>query len=208
MNFRKYYLIWGLFCGLLFLFLPIASSNSPSRPVVENLSTEKRKLFREDLVNKLIDSFREEQVFFKIREYMVVKAEELHKGLPSKLPDVLISDTFSKTGALFEHTKIFIGNTFANSYEPQQFEKNVSRYLWLKGIGFFILGIDDNYKMAVSYFYLPGNEGIKTELLKGIVHYSFPEVPMIAENKQWYDEMTVVMDKLGYRIFNINKFGL
>jgi hypothetical protein len=181
---------------------------SQDEPVVRALSDVDRKEFRDKLIGNLVAKYHEDQVFDHINKYMIVKAKELHKNVPTKLPDYLITDTFNKTQSLFEHTKGFIGNSFTTSYAPNMFEKNVNKYLWLKGIGFWVLGIGEDHEMAFSYFYLPGNESLKEELLKDIVHYSFPEIPQIEENKVWYDQMTIVMGRLGYRIFNVKEFEL
>jgi hypothetical protein len=40
-----------------------------------------------------------------------------------------------------------------------------------------------------------------------VVIYSFPEVPDVPENKAWQSQMMGVMEKLGYQIFNVDKFG-
>lgn len=179
-----------------------------NEPVVRYVSTEERKIIREKLITGLVERYHEDQVFDHINKYMIIKADELHKHPPTKMPDVLITDTFNKTQSLFERTKNFIGDSFVTSYAPDNFEKNVNKYLWLKGIGFWVLGIGEEHEMAFSYFYLPGNEGLKKELLKEIVQYSFPEIPEIDANKVWYDEMTVRMSRLGYKIFNVKSFGL
>jgi hypothetical protein len=179
-----------------------------NEPVVRFVSMEERKVFRDKLIGNLVTKYHEKQVFDHINKYMIDKAEELHKRQPTKLPDALIVDTFDKTEALFERTKNFIGNSFVTSYEPAYFEKNVNKYLWLKGIGFWVLGIGEQHEMAFSYFYLPGNENLKEDLLKEIVQYSFPEIPEIDANKVWYNEMVVVMGRLGYKIFNVKRFAI
>ncbi|HBF38273.1 MAG TPA: hypothetical protein DDW50_13240 [Firmicutes bacterium] len=181
---------------------------SQDEPTVRALSDSERKVLRGKLIDNLVEKYKGDQVFNHISEYMIDKSKELHKHPPKKTPDTLIMDTFNKTNSLFEHTKGFIGNSFTTSYAPDNFEKNVNKYLWLKGIGFWVLGIGEEHEMAFSYFYLPGNDQLKEDLLKDIVHYSFPEIPQIEENKLWYDQMAVVMGRLGYRIFNVKEFGL
>ena len=181
---------------------------SQDEPTVRQISDAERKALREKLINDLVEKYHQDLVFDHISKYMIDKSKELHKRPPTKEPDTLITDTFNKTQSLFDHTKKFIGNSFTTSYAPDNFEKNVNKYLWLKGIGFWVLGIGEQHEMAFSYFYLPGNEVLKEDLLKDIVHYSFPEIPQIEENKVWYDQMVVVMSRLGYRIFNVKEFGL
>jgi hypothetical protein len=58
----------------------------------------------------------------------------------------------------------------------------------------------------LAYFYEPGNETDKKELLRDIVHYSFPEVKEIPENEFWFQNMGQVMDRLGYKLFNVNRY--
>ncbi len=193
--------------GSLFLGNTILAT-SKDDPTVRPISDPDRKIFREKLIDGLVEKYHQDQVFDHINQYMIDKAKELHKHPPTKFPDTLITDTFDKTQSLFEHTKGFIGNSFTRDYTPETFEKNVNKYLWLKGIGFWVLGIGQEHEMAFSYFYLPGNENLKENLLKEIVQYSFPEIPQIEANKIWYDQMAVVMSRLGYRIFNVKEFGL
>jgi hypothetical protein len=201
-----------IFISFLFIFscffIGTDIKAEQTEPLVKSLSSADRKAFREKLIGDLIEKYRENQVFDHMNEYMIGKTEELHQPSPSKLPDFLIEDTFNKTDSLFNHTKGFIGNSFVTSYEPDRFEKNVHKYLWLKGIGFWILGIGEEHKLAFSYFYLPGNESLKEDLLREIVQYSFPEIPEVAENKEWYDQMVLIMGRLGYSIFSVKRFGL
>ncbi len=177
-------------------------------PSLRFITPEAKKIFREELINNLIVKYREKQVFNNIQQYMVEKAEELHRVKRLRLPDILIQDTFNKTNNLFEHTKGIIGNSFSTSFEPEQFEKNVRKYLWLKGLGFWVMGIGEDHKLAFSYFYLPGNENLKNDLLREIVQYSFPEVPQCEENTEWYSEMIQIMGRLGYNIFSVKKYGI
>ncbi len=183
-----------------------AASND--KPTVRAIPDAERKIFREKLIDNLVEKYQQDQTFDHINKYMIDKSKELHKHPPTRLPNTLITDTFDKTQSLFEHTKGFIGNSFTRDYTPVTFEKNVNKYLWLKGIGFWVLGIGQEHEMAFSYFYLPGNENLKDNLLKEIVQYSFPEIPQIEANEFWYDQMAIVMGRLGYRIFNVKEFGL
>jgi hypothetical protein len=208
MRFNRSAILVLLFIILSCFFIGTNIKAQQIEPVVRSISAADKKIFREKLLGGLIEKYREGQIFDHMHEYMIVKDEELHRQYPSKLPNLLIQDTFNKTEDLFEHTKGFIGNSFVNSYEPEAFEKNVQRFLWLKGIGFFVLGIGEEHELAFSYFYLPGNEILKEDLLREIVQYSFPEIPDISANKAWYDEMVPVMERLGYNIFSIKRFGL
>jgi hypothetical protein len=85
-------------------------------------------------------------------------------------------------------------------------EENVNKYLWLKGIAFFILGIGDEHKIAISYFYQNGNEKIKHEFMIDTVKYSYPEVLDTPENAPWFNKMSQVMDRIAYRVFNVKDY--
>jgi predicted AAA+ superfamily ATPase len=197
-----------LFALFTCFFIKSDTQASQNEPVVKFVSTEDRKVFRAKLVGDLVGKYHQKQIFDQINNYMIEKAEELHRNQPTKLPDVLITDTFNKTEALFNRTKNFIGDSFVTSYAPNNFEQNVNKYLWLKGVGFWVLGIGVEHQMAFSYFYLPGNENLKEDFLKEIVQYSFPEIPEIEANQLWYDQMVIVMGRLGYKIFNVKRFGI
>ncbi|HBE80117.1 MAG TPA: hypothetical protein DDW65_20395 [Firmicutes bacterium] len=205
-NKRWFVVVFFLLMGCIFYSGNVHAQQN--EPAVRFLSDTDRKVFRDKLIGDLIERYRDARVFDDINKYMTVKTEALHNRVPKKLPDILISDTFNKTQSLFEHTKGFIGKSFVTSYAPDNFEKNVHKYLWLKGIGFWALGIGEEHEMAFAYFYLPGNENLKEDLLREIVQYSFPEIPQNAENKEWYDEMVTVMGHLGYQIFSVKRFGV
>lgn len=176
--------------------------------VISQMSRESKKIFRDKLVRGMLTKFREDQTFDKIHQYMLLKATELNKKQPPHQPDFLIEDTFSKTDSLFERTRSSIKDNSDRFYEPVSFEKSVQKLLWLKGICFFVMGIKEEHQMAISYFYLPGNENVKREFLEDVVDYSFPEVPDIPENEQWHYQMIEAMSRLGYRIFSVKKFSI
>ncbi|MGE5583368.1 MAG: hypothetical protein ACM3X9_12655 [Bacillota bacterium] len=194
--------------GADFLTDPDTSTGAKSLNgmVINELSLENRKAARREILGQLFLKYHNSQIFSKINEYMVSKFQELHKSAKPRDPELVLQETFNKARQLFERTKPFIGNSFKRVYDPAQIEKNVHKYLWLKGICFLVLDITDEHRVALSYFYLPGNEDLKKEFLKDVVVYSYPEVPDIPENMVWQSEMIGVMDRLGYIIFNIAKF--
>lgn len=198
---------------VVLFFMIFASFSQASRVqeqgiIFSQMSMDSKKEFRSKLVQELVKEFREDQTFEKIHQYMILKAIELRKAHPRHLPDFLIEDTFSKTDNLFERTRFAIKDNPNRFYEPESLEKSVQRLLWLKGICFMLMGINEEHQMAFSYFYLPGNENIKHKFIDEMVKYSFPEVPELPENEAWRRQMNEVMSRLGYNIFSVHKFGI
>jgi hypothetical protein len=176
--------------------------------IVDNLSIEEKRAIRRQIMEQFVATYTGNQVFDKIAQYMLIKYQEMEKNKTPRYPDVILKDTFEKANNLIVQTKKIIGGSFSKVYDPDQIEKKVRKYLWLKGLCFFALGINDEHRLAVSYFYLPGNEEIRKDFLYHVVRFSFPEVPDKEENKVWLEKMSLVMDRLGYDIFSIKKFGI
>ncbi|HBE80116.1 MAG TPA: hypothetical protein DDW65_20390 [Firmicutes bacterium] len=193
--------------SLMFLCVSVFAAESGQNNVTINeLTLEQRKAARIELLQQMMSKYENNQTFAKVQDYMEAKYQFLHKSHPPRTPSVVIQETFKRTQSLMDHTRPYIGNSFTRIYDPVQIEKNVNKYIWLKGLCFIILGINDEHRIALSYFYQPENQDLKQEFLKDVVIYSFPEVLDVPENKQWQSEMMIVMDKLGYKIFNIKKF--
>jgi hypothetical protein len=197
-----------LFIMLLIYFIGanFVCNASTTDMIINNLSDEDRTVIRQELLKQLIVKYETNQTFSKVQEYMDLKFQELHKTSKPRSSVIVIEETFDKSRLLYEQTKLFVGNNFARDYDPIQIRKEVQKYLWLKGFCFAILGITDEHRAALSYFYLPENEELKQDLLKDLVLYFFPEVSDVPENKVWHNEMESVIERLGYQIFNINKF--
>jgi hypothetical protein len=172
------------------------------------MTRDEKRVFRRQLMTQFIECYTGNQTFDKINQYMASKYQEMNKAKPPKPPCELLEETFEKSNNLFVQTKKYYGNSFTQVYNPEIVEKKVRKYLWLKGIFFFILGINDEHRVAVSYFYLHGNENIKQDFLERVVRFSFPEVPDVPENIVWRKQMNGVMDRLGYDVFNIKKFKI
>ena len=180
--------------------------NNGNSLVVNELSLENRKAVRIEILGQLLNKYENNQTFAKVYDYMVLKYQDLHKTKQPRSPGLIIQETLEKARMMFDRTRPYVGTSFTRVYDPAQIEKNVHKYLWLKGLCFLVLGIGDEQRIALSYFYLPGNEDIKQSFLRDVVLYSFPEVPDIPENKAWQSDMMVVMESLGYKIFGISKF--
>lgn len=175
---------------------------------VSNLSLDEKRAMRQQLIAQFMVCYTDNQTFDKISQYMVFKYQEMNRTKTPKSPSQLLAETFEKSNNLIAQTKKYFGNNFTRVYDPEMVEKKVRKFLWLKGIYFFILGINDEHRLAMSYFYLPGNEAVKQDFLERAVRFSYPEIPDIPENKCWRKEMTTVMDRLGYDVFNIQKFKI
>jgi hypothetical protein len=184
----------------------VPEQENKSGIIVNELSREDRRTVRAEMLRQLVEKYEGNETFAKVQQYMELKYKELHKSKPPKSPSIVIQETLQRTQALMDRTRPFIGNSFTRVYDPVQIEKNVQKYIWLKGLCFVVLGINDEHRIALSFFYLPGNEEFKKQFLKDVVIYSFPEVADVPENQAWQIEMMAVMERLGYQIFNIGKF--
>jgi hypothetical protein len=192
----------------LVLFSMGAAPNQENKTglVIHEISLEERRAVRRELLEQMVIRYENNGTFAKVQQYMELKYKELKKTKTPKSPSIVIQETFQRTRTLMDRTRPFIGNSFTRVYDPVQIEKNVQKYIWLKGLCFLVLGIGDEHRIALSFFYLPGNEDLKKQFLKDVVIYSFPEVLDLPENQEWQVEMMGVMDRLGYTIFNIDKF--
>ncbi len=176
--------------------------------LIYNLSLDERRIVRRQIANEFIINYNANNIFEKVDRYMSSYYKEAKKNTPLRYPDVILQDTLDKAGNLIVQTRKFVGSSFSKVYEPELIEKKVRRFLWLKGICFFALGINDEHRLAVSYFYLPGNEDERRDFLRHVVRFSFPEVPDLSGNKDWQEKMVLVMDRLGYDIFSVKKFDI
>ena len=205
MNKYKYLLALLIICGTLKIGITFCQEKQTG-PVVHEMSLENRRTTRIELLKQMVSKYESNRTFIKVQDYMETKYHQLGKNRPPKSPSLVIQETFQRTRAFMDKTRPYVGNSFTRVYDPDQIEKNVHRYIWLKGICFLVLGIGDEHRIALSFFYLPGNESLKKEFLKDVVIYSFPEVPDVPENRVWQGKMVWVMERLGYSIFNIERY--
>ncbi len=204
----KHFLILS---ALLLLCLTQTAFGATSLPEEKNkpqsteLSYAAKQIQQQKTLEEILTKYSQNQTFVKLQQYMNVKFQQLEKGRQPRQPAVIIKEAFQKSQTVYEKTKPFVGNSFQN-FDPDAVEHSIERYLWLKGLCFFLLGINQEHEIGLSYFYLAENQGIKKDFLRDIIHYSFPEVPDIPANRYWYQNMTEIMDRLGYKIFNIQKY--
>lgn len=187
----------------------LKQSTSPliqNDPVINELSIDAKRAFRKEYIKRLMAKYEQNHILAGMRQYLVHKYQELKIAKAPRDPQLVIQETLEKARSMYERTQPYVGNSFKRLYNPEQIEATVHRYLWLKGFCFFFLGIGTEHQVAFSYFYLPGNEKIRRELMRDVVHYSFPEVLEVPENASWLEKMTGVMDRLGYEIFNVPKY--
>ena len=187
----------------------LKQSTSPliqNDPVINELSIDAKRAFRKEYIKQLMAKYEQNHTLAGMRQYLILKYQELKIGKAPRDPQLVIQETLDKARSMYERTQPYVGSSFKRMYNPEKIEDTVHRYLWLKGFCFFFLGIGTEHQVAFPYFYLPGNENIRRELLRDIVHYSFPEVLEVPENASWLERMTGVMDRLGYVIFNVSKY--
>lgn len=213
----------SVFFGILILltaFTAIRAEDLPAPDIADQnvetqnglkvcpMTLDQKRATRRQLINEFIDCYTGNHTFDKISRYMTSKYQEMKKRKTPKCPGELLTETFEKSNNLIVQTKKYYGNSFTRVYDPEMVEKKVRKYLWLKGLYFFILGINDEHRLAMSYFYLPGNEAEKQDFLERVVMFSYPEIPDVPENKCWRQQMTAVMDHLGYDVFSLKKFKI
>ena len=203
----------GIFITLLFCITILSSivngldyKPELNAPRSMDLSLETKRNIRQEMLAHLLVKYTDNQTFPKMHEYMIAKYRQLHKSGNPRLPNQIITETLEKARSLFEKVKPYVGSDFKRKYQPEEIEKTVNKYLWLKGICFLFLGIKDEHKNALSYFYLPGNEEMKYQFLRDTVKFSFPEVYDVPENSAWFDGMASVMERIGYKLFDVNKY--
>lgn len=188
---------------------PIKQTTVPliqTDPVIHELSIDAKRAFRKEYIKELMAKYEQNHTLAGMRQYLILKYQELKIGKAPRDPQLVIQETLDKARSMYERTQPYVGNSFKRMYNPEQIEITVHRYLWLKGFCFFFMGIGTEHKVAFSYFYLPGNENIKHQLMRDVVHYSFPEVLDVPENASWFERMSGVMDRLGYDIFSVAKY--
>ncbi len=183
-----------------------SSQNNLDNPSVLELTLDQKRAFRKQLLAQMITKYNQNQVFPRMETYMIDKYHQLQRSDTPKPPSQLISDTLERSRAVYEKTRSFVGDSFKRVYNPLQIESTINRYLWLKGLCFLVMGINEEHKIALSFFYLPGNENQKREFLRDAVRYSFPEIQDVPANSPWFDQMEHVMDRLCFRLFNIDKY--
>ncbi len=193
--------------GATTLVWAASSQISIDNPSVIELTLEQKRAFRKQLLAQMVTKYNQNQVFPHMQTYMTDKYRQLQRSDTPKPPSQLISDTLERSRTVYEKTRSFVGDSFKRVYNPLQIESTVNRYLWLKGLCFLVMGINEEHKIALSFFYLPGNENQKSEFLRDTVRYSFPEIQDVPANSPWFDQMEHVMDRLCFRLFNIDKYS-
>ncbi|MCL6588616.1 MAG: hypothetical protein K6U80_01545 [Firmicutes bacterium] len=208
---RKLQKIWLAVAAIILCagFLPLAYGAEDAWEnglVIQQIPLEGRKIARKQIMLNFIQRYRQNQVFGLIYDYMIAKYAELHRTRAPRPPETVMEESFDNARNLMDYTRKVVGNSLKGIYDPEQVYQKVRHYLWLKGLCFLLLGIGEEHKVAISFFYVPGNEAFKKEFLKDVVLYSYPEIPDVPENQAWLERMMGVMDKLGYEIFNVEKY--
>jgi hypothetical protein len=204
--------LFKIFFLMLFFTLSFSclaeSVDSPDfqQPASLDLTVEEKRSQRVTLLEEMLAKYEQRQVFDQMLQYMNSKAAELEKDEVIESPQILIRETLERTRAVYEKVQPFVGNQFKRNYNPEDIESKINKYRWLKGPAFLILGIRQRHKIALSFFYLPENESIKREFLHDAVQYSYPEILDIPENQAWFDSMNGVMERMGYKYFNVKKY--
>lgn len=199
-----------LLLWVLIVFNCVFAASEPEHakqnPLFNDISLEEKRSIKKEFLKEIILKYTQNHTFEKMNQYMVVKYHELGKNNTPPFPDTLIEETLNRSRQVFDKTQPFVGNSFKKVYDPEQIENAINKYLWLKGLCFFILGIKEEHKVALSYFYLPENDPDKQEFLRDAVRYSYPEVLDVPENETWFTGMSGVMERLGYKLFSVEKY--
>lgn len=175
-------------------------------PATLDITVEQKRSLRVTLLEQMLVKYEEQQVFEQMRQYMKSKSAELEKDETIESPEVLIRETLERTRAVYEKVQPFVGNQFKRNYNPEEIEAKINKFAWLKGPAFIILGIHEKHKIALSFFYLPENKNLKLKFLHDAVQYSYPEVLNTPENQAWFESMDGVMERMGYKFFNVDKY--
>lgn len=175
-------------------------------PAALDLTIEQKRSLRAVLLEQMLVKYEDQKVFEQMRAYINSKLTNLEEGESIEPPQVLIRETLERTRTVYEKIQPFVGNQFKRNYNPQDIEAKINRFSWLKTPAFFILGIQEKHKIALSFFYLPENEALKRKFLRDAVHYSYPEILETPENEAWFESMNGVMERLGYKFFNVDKY--
>lgn len=206
----KIYIFLGLILVLHFIAFTCiigATEKSSVQPLISgNIPYENRKAVQSLILDQILEKYSHNKTFYEMHKFMSLEFQVLKINKPPEQPELLIKETFAKSQSVFERTEPFVGHSFHDLYKPESFEQLVNKYLWLKGLCFLVLGIKEDHKIGVAYFYQPENTIIRQQIIRDIVHFSFPEVVDTPENNVWFVNMSAVMDRLGYKIFNVDKY--
>ncbi len=206
----KLAVFYRILLGLLLLMGTVCfaqtATPSPQQPATIDITIEQKRSLRVTLLDQMLFKYEQQQVFEQMRQYMNSKLDALEKGETLESPQDLIRETLERTRAVYEKVQPFVGNQFKKNYNPEEIEAKINKFAWLKGPAFLILGIREKHKLALSFFYLPENESLKRNFLHDAVQYSYPEVLNVPENEAWFNSMNGVMEKLGYKFFNVDKY--
>jgi hypothetical protein len=197
--------------ALLFLALFTVTSNGITqtdnepafqKPATLEITLEQKRRLRVVLFEQMLVKYKKRQIFEKMRQYMNSKLGH-HK---IEAPEELIRETLERTRSVYEKIQPLIGSHFKRNYNPESIEAKINKFAWLKGLAFLILGIRKKHKIAISFFYLPENEVLKGEFFHDVVRYSYPEVLTVPENEAWFGKMNGVMERMGFKYFNVAKY--
>lgn len=176
------------------------------QPETIEITIEQKRSLRVGLLEQMLVKYEQQQVFEEMRQYMNSKLADLEKDEIIESPEVLIRETLERTRSVYEKVQPFVGNQFKKNYNPEEIEAKINKFAWLKGPAFLILGIRTKHKIALSFFYLPENESLKRNFFDDAVQYSYPEVLNTPENQAWFDSMNGVMERMGNKFFNVDKY--
>jgi hypothetical protein len=167
------------------------------KPATIEITLEQKRNLRVSLLEQMLVKYREQQVFERMRQYLILKLD----NQKIECPEVLIKETLDRSRSVYDKIQPLIGNHFKQNYNPERIEAKFNKFAWLKGLAFLILRIRKKHKIAISFFYLPENEDLKRRFFRDVVHYSYPEVLTIPENEAWFVKMDGVMERMGAKYF-------
>jgi hypothetical protein len=172
------------------------------KPATSEITLEQKRKLRVVLFEEMLDKYKKRQIFVKMRQYINSKLGKQK----IEAPEELIRETLGRTRSVYEKIQPLIGSHFKRNYKPESIAAKLNKFAWLKGLAFLILGIGKKHKVAISFFYLPENEGLKREFFNDVVRYSYPEVLTTPENAAWFEKMSAVMEKMGAKYFKVDKY--
>ncbi len=203
-KFVKKCLIFVIFIQIFQLTINYSPAFPEEAKIINNLSDDNKQLVRKQLVDQIIANYSQNKIFIRISEYLAYKSIELEHPLNREPVDYLFKKTSDKLLFLFGIINPLIGRKTVDFYDTGRFMGKIINYLWLKDLCFLFLGIGEEHKEILTFFFLPQNNDLKQELKINIVKYLYPEVPEIPENKLWFLEMSVLIEKLGIIAVNIS----
>ena len=108
-------------------------------PLTMNLSDENKKIAQNLIMGQILEKYAQNKTFPEIQKYMTQRLQDFKRTRLPQNREFLITETFARSQSVYERTKPFVGHSFNSLYKPQAFEELVEKYLWLKGICFFVI---------------------------------------------------------------------